>query len=310
MTNEDPYPGAARGKNDMIGAFNLTAISGVRAALDLLDLKPSKALGQNFLIDANILAIILNAAALDPADKVLEIGAGLGVLTEALAKIAGHVAAIEKDRRLCDFLKARFQDFPNVELISGDALKLDLEKFWRSGVNKMAANLPYSVGSVILADIFKGAEKPERIVVTLQNEVACRLVAEPDTSDYGLLSIWRRLDYDGDIRKKISASCFYPNPEVQSAVVCLTRRAGKISPRDRDYFFGLTKYAFSQRRKQLQKILSRAPAEFNCPADILRNLLVEMRLNPCARPEELSLEQWVMLSDRVAERIQRNPSAI
>jgi len=287
---------------DLISTFNLTSISDVRAALNLLDLKPSKALGQNFLIDANILGIILNLADLNSADQVLEIGTGLGVLAEAMAKKVRRLITIEKDSRLTDFLKVRLKIHPNVEFVFEDALKLDLQKFWQSGINKMVANLPYSVGSAILADIFKSKEQPDGIVVTLQTEVARRLVAKPNTSDYSLLSIWCQLSYEGKIEKKISESCFYPNPDVQSAVVRLARRREKAAPIDPNNFFNLTKYAFGQRRKQLQKIISHAPPPLYFPSTELQGLLREMQIDPCARPEELAVEQWVELSDRIKRK--------
>lgn len=275
----------------------------------MLEISPSKSQGQNFLIDSNILGIILKAADLSAGDQVLEIGAGLGSLTEALAKIVHRVVTIEKDSRLSGFLQSRFQPMANIELISADVMRLDLEKFWASGINKLVANLPYSVGSAVLAEIFKSGSQPEIIVVTLQAEVAGRLAAEPDTSDYGLLSLWSRLSYEMEICKIISPNCFFPRPEVQSAVLSMKKlRTSADEPVDRDFFFGLTKYSFGQRRKQMQKILSSAPPQFRRSAQELREIFRELDIDPRIRPGALSVSQWIRLANRLRNDDCRNAS--
>jgi 16S rRNA (adenine1518-N6/adenine1519-N6)-dimethyltransferase len=283
-----------------IRSLNLTSPADIRRALDLLGLKPVKSQGQNFLIDANILGIILKTADLSAGDQVLEIGAGLGVLTEALARTARRVVTIEKDSRFSGFLQSRFQPMPNIELIIADVMRLDLATFWKSGINKLVANLPYSVGSAVLADIFKGDSRPDMIVVTLQAEVADRLAAGTDTADYGLLSIWGGLSYSTEICKVISPNCFLPRPEVQSAILRMKKReALTAEPSDRGFFFGLTKYAFGQRRKQMQKILSSAPPPFSRSAQELQKMFSGMGIDPRARPGELSLERWIQLANRL-----------
>lgn len=283
---------------ELIHSLNLTSIADIRSALDLLKLRPLKSQGQNFLIDANILGIILKTADLSASDQVLEIGAGLGVLTEALAKTARRVVTIEKDFRLVDFLRIRFQPFANIELLSADVMRLNLSEFWSSGINKLVANLPYSVGSAVLVEIFRGNCQPEMIVVTLQTEVAGRLVAKPNTGDYGLLSIWGQLNYESGICKVVSPNCFFPKPEVQSAILCMKKRSQPAAElADRDFFFGLTKYAFSRRRKQLQKILSDAPPQFRRAVPKLQNIFKETGIDPRARPESLGGEQWTRLAN-------------
>lgn len=289
--------------------LNLTSIADVRAILDLLKISPRKSFGQNFLIDANILGIILKTASLSSADAVLEVGAGLGVLTEALAKIARRVVTVEKDFRLVDFLQTRFQPLANIELIAADVMRLNLSQFWSSGINKLVANLPYSVGSAVLVEIFKSDSQPELIVVTLQTEVARRLVAKPNTASYGLLSILGQLHYETEMRKLVSPNCFFPKPEVQSAILCMKKREPSSAElvEDRDFFFGLIKYAFGQRRKQLQKILTNAPARFRRPAPELQNIFREMGIDPRARPESLGGGQWVRLANLLC-REQRDQS--
>ena len=286
--------------DELIRSLKLTSPADVRRALDLLNVRPVKSQGQNFLIDANILGIILKTAELSADDQVLEIGAGLGVLTEALAKIARRVVAVERDLRLGEFLRIRFQPAANIELISTDVMRLDLAKFWSLGMNKLVANLPYSVGSAVLVEIFKSGSQPEMIVVTLQAEVARRLVAESNTGDYGLLSIWSQLSYETEICKVVSPNCFFPKPEVQSAILRMKKRPPLAEePADRGFFFGLTKYAFGRRRKQLQRIMADAPPQFYRPAPELHVIFQELDIDPRIRPEALSVGQWIQLANRL-----------
>jgi len=288
--------------DELLRSLNLTSPADVRRALDLLNVKPLKTQGQNFLIDANILGIILKTADLSANDQVLEIGTGLGVLTEALAKTVRRVVTVEKDSRFACFLQSRFQPAANIELISADVMRLDLAKFWASGINKMVANLPYSVGSAMLAGIFKGHSQPEMIVVTLQAEVARRLAAEANTGDYGLLSIWSRLTYETEICRVVGPNCFFPRPDVQSAILRMKkRRPPAEEPADRGFFFALTKYAFGQRRKQLQKILSNAPPPLHRPGPELRRVLQELDIDQRIRPEALSVGQWIRLANRLQQ---------
>ena len=283
-----------------INSLNLTSPADVCSILEELGVRPLKSLGQNFLIDANILGIILETAEPAPDDCVLEIGAGLGALTEALAARCRKVVAIEKDSRLAAFLKRRFAPRPNIELIAGDALRVDLKGILASGITKIVANLPYSVGSAILVEVFKGGSFPSRIVVTLQAEVGRRLTAEPGGKDYCLLSIWSKLRYEARIKRMISPNCFLPRPLVQSAVVRLDLRGERASaPVDPDFFFGITKYAFGQRRKQLQKIILHAPPQFSLGAAEVREAFSILNLDPRARPEALTLPEWINLANAV-----------
>jgi len=292
-TGHEPPPNIS---DTFIRSLNLTSVADIRSAIDLLKFSPLKSLGQNFLIDANILGIIVKTANLSPADAVLEIGAGLGALTEALAKTAGRVVTIEKDSRLADFLQIRLQPFANIKLISTDVMRLHLREIWSSGINKLVANLPYSVGSAVLAEIFKNDCRPEMIVVTLQTEVARRLAAKPNTDDYGLLSIWAQLNYEAEIRKLVSPNCFFPKPEIQSAIIRLKKHERPtMEPAGRDFFFSLTKYAFGQRRKQLQKILGNAPPQFRRAVPELQNIFRETGIDPRARPESLGIPEWIKL---------------
>jgi 16S rRNA (adenine1518-N6/adenine1519-N6)-dimethyltransferase len=263
--------------------------SSVRALLTQLNFQPSRVLGQNFLIDGNILRILVDAADPTPAETVLEIGPGLGVLTEALLARAGRVIAIEKDARLHAWLTQRFAAEPRLDLRLGDALRADLPALFAGGVNKLAANLPYSVGSRILMDCFMAARGPSRIVVTVQKEVADRLAAAPGGSDYGLLSVWAQVRYHVRLHKVIPRTCFLPAPEVTSAIVTLDRKAEDPLPAELARGFAdLVKRAFSQRRKQLGGLLKNPDA------------CVAAGIAPSARPEELAVADWIRLAAALA----------
>jgi 16S rRNA (adenine1518-N6/adenine1519-N6)-dimethyltransferase len=279
-----------------------TRPSEVRALLAELDFRPRKALGQNFLVDANILAILLEAAAIAPDDEVLEVGAGLGVLTEPLAEKARRVVAVEKDRRLCEFLRPRLARSANVELICADMLKLDHEALLAAGITKVVANLPYSVGSAILVNLLQAARPPQLMILTLQLEVARRLTARPGQDDFGLLSLWSQLLYDVAIRKIISPTCFYPAPQVQSAIIRLARRAAPApDPAERRFFQALTKFAFSRRRKQLGTVLRAAPAQWNLTPERIQAACRKLGIEPQTRPEELAAAQWLALARILGE---------
>jgi 16S rRNA (adenine1518-N6/adenine1519-N6)-dimethyltransferase len=270
--------------------MNLTAPSEVKALLTQLDFRPSQVLGQNFLIDANILKILLTAADLHPDDAVMEIGPGLGVLTEWLARRCCKVIAIEKDKKLAAYLKKYFQKTPNLKLIEADALDVDLDTHLAAGFNKVVANLPYSVASRLLVGLAEAVHRPKQMAVTVQDEVADRIIAKPGTKDYGLLSVLLQLRYEIHVRKKISSSCFFPPPEVKSAIVSMILRERAQNPRDYEHLKGLLKRCFSQRRKQLGGILRQDFAQIDV-------LLSQMKFDPQSRAERLSPEQWIRLSN-------------
>jgi 16S rRNA (adenine1518-N6/adenine1519-N6)-dimethyltransferase len=273
--------------------MNLTSLSQVRARLAQLDVHPSKVLGQNFLIDANVLRLLLDQAALAAADQVLEIGPGLGVITEQLLARVRRVVAVEKDRRLHAALAERFRDEPRLELIAADALDLDLDALLGTGVNKVLATLPYAVASRILVELVRAEDPPRVIVVAVQHEVALRLAAEPGTAAYGLLSLWMQLFYRAEVVRKISPTCFWPRPGVPSAIVRLTRRGLERLPREqRDFFDSLTRRAFEHRRKQLVASLAGGGSASGPLRAQLTQALIQRGIDPHARPENLGAEAW------------------
>lgn len=270
-------------------------LSEMKQALSSGRIQLTKSLGQNFLHDQNQLRKIADAAELTVADNVLEIGPGLGPLTELLVARAGKVLAIEKDARLVEFLRERFANEQKLTLLHADALDhVKRERNW--GDWKLVANLPYSVASPILVELAQAASSPRRMVVTLQLEVAHRLVAEPGEADYGVLSLLMQLRYEPRGRFRISADCFFPPPEVDSACVILERRAEPLLPAELEPKFArVVKLSLSQRRKMMLKLLKQ-----NWPAEQLAAVFEKNGLSPQIRAEKVTLEQFVSLTRDLA----------
>jgi 16S rRNA (adenine1518-N6/adenine1519-N6)-dimethyltransferase len=276
----------------------LTSPSQVHALLRARNIQPHSALGQNFLIDANIRDIIVAAADPGPGDVVLEVGPGLGVLTEVLAARAGRLVAVEKDRNLHAYLAEEFANHPSVKLIHADALALDAGFLAGAGVTKVVSNLPYSVGSRILMNLFALPVPPARITITVQWEVGERLAAAPGTPARGLLGVWAQRSYAVELRKVVSPTCFCPPPKVKSVVVQLERLPGAGNGRDRYRFFRrLTKEAFGFRRKQMGTILARIAGRLGAPEDGAVAALKTVGLDARIRPEMLSVDDWQSLAD-------------
>jgi len=275
-------------------------LSDMRELLAREDIQLTKSLGQNFLHDGNQLRRIISAAELTKEDKVLEIGPGLGPLTELLMKNAGEVLAIEKDGRLFPVLEKRFATWNKLEtggtsvlrLLHDDALEfLKCERRdWREW--KLVANLPYSVASPILVELAQGERSPQRIVATLQLEVARRLMAQAGDDDYGLLTLLVQLDFAPRDWFKIPAGCFFPQPEVDSACVVLERRHQPFLPEElRGNFHAIVKRAFSQRRKMMLKLL-----KTDWPEVALVRAFEEAGLSPQIRAETVSVKQFAALT--------------
>jgi 16S rRNA (adenine1518-N6/adenine1519-N6)-dimethyltransferase len=267
-------------------------LSDMKQILESGRIQLTKSLGQNFLHDGNQLRRIVQSADLKKTDRVLEVGPGLGPLTELLLENAGEVLAIEKDRRLFDFLRQRFASAKNLTLLHDDALDvLRREQRDWSGW-KLVANLPYSVASPIIVELAQARGCPERIVATLQLEVARRLVARMSDEDYGVLSLLMQLRYEPHGNFKIPADCFFPAPEVDSACVTLVQREHPLLPFEQHAKFErLVKLGFSQRRKMMLKLLKQ-----DWPAEKLESAFKQLDLSPQIRAEKVSLEQFVELA--------------
>jgi 16S rRNA (adenine1518-N6/adenine1519-N6)-dimethyltransferase len=270
-------------------------LSEMREVLTRRDIQLTKSLGQNFLHDANQLQKIVEAAELSKADKVLEIGPGLGPLTELLLEKANEVLAIEMDRRLIEVLREQFASTKNLNLLHDDALEF-LRREPRDWSDwKLVANLPYSVASPILVELACGARAPKKIVVTLQLEVARRLMGQADDDDYGILTLLVQLDFVPQSFFKIPPECFFPSPDVDSMCVVLQRRARPLlADGQRAAFLKIVKRAFSQRRKMMLKLLKQDWA-----VDKLTAAFAELKISTQERAEKLSLEQFVALTQKL-----------
>jgi 16S rRNA (adenine1518-N6/adenine1519-N6)-dimethyltransferase len=266
----------------------LTSPKEVRELLAQLGHRPNKGLGQNFLIDANILDIIAGTAEIQPGESVLEIGPGLGALTERILPKARHVTCIEKDPVMVGYLKSRFSNFT---LIESDALDVDLDALFVGGITKVAANLPYSVASRLMVEISECEHRPARMSLTIQKEVADRLVSPPGGKHYGVLGILTGVFYKNTLVKKISPTCFLPPPKVWSAVVKMERRKVPIvGSAEYPAFKKLVKHCFSQRRKQIGTILKKMGIE---PVDAL---LADAGIGHPERPERIEIARWAELA--------------
>jgi 16S rRNA (adenine1518-N6/adenine1519-N6)-dimethyltransferase len=268
-------------------------LSEMREILKHRDIQLTKALGQNFLHDANQLERIVNTGEVTETDKILEIGPGLGPLTGHLLKKAGHVLAIEKDVRLVEVLRERFADEPKLELLHEDAVEFlkNEARDWRDW--KLVANLPYSVASPILVELACGERAPKRIVSTLQLEVARRLMAATDDDDYGILTLLIQLDFIPRDWFKIPPTCFFPSPDVDSACIHLERRPQPLLPENlRQLFYRIVKLAFSQRRKMMMKLLKQ-----EWPKEQVEAAFARLGISLQERAEKVSLLQFVALTE-------------
>ncbi len=276
-------------------------LSEMKQVLAAGDLRLTKSLGQNFLHDGNQLRRIVEAGGLTAADRVLEIGPGLGPLTELLLEQAVEVLAIETDRRLVEVLRTRFAVTPKLTLLHDDALDyLRREARDWSGW-KLVANLPYSIASPLIVELAQARGGPERLVVTLQLEVARRLMAAPGGGDYGVLTLLVQMSYEPVEWFKIPAGCFFPEPEVDSACVVLQRRATALLPEaERGRFIKIVKRGFSQRRKMMLKLLKQ-----DWSAELLAEAFEQVGLSAQIRAEAVSLEQFARLTEILSASARR-----
>jgi 16S rRNA (adenine1518-N6/adenine1519-N6)-dimethyltransferase len=284
-------------------------VSRTRELLADHNLSLKKSLGQHFLVDERVLDRIIDAAELDGSTGVLEIGPGMGALTERLADRAGWVLAVEIDGRLIPILRELFVDRPRVTVVHGDALQVDLKALMDRHLGSaerfsVVANLPYYATSPILMRLLEERLPLDRIVVMIQKEVAERIMAEPGTKEYGSLSVAVR--YFAEVFRVcgVPRNCFVPRPQVDSAVIGLRiRREPLVSVRNEPLFFRMVRAAFSQRRKTLANALSSSLFGGKRKAE-LENLLKEIGIDPNRRGETLTLEEFAQVSDILDQKLE------
>jgi 16S rRNA (adenine1518-N6/adenine1519-N6)-dimethyltransferase len=269
-----------------------------RQRLEQHGITPKKSLGQNFLHDPNALEKIVEIADIMPKATVLEIGPGTGRLTHILAREAARVIAVEIDDRLIPLLQSEFAALPHVEVIHGDILDLDLTGRLAGEPYVVVANLPYYITSAILRHLFeKMSPRPQRIVVTVQREVAERLVAAP--GDMSLLAVSVQFYGKPQIAMHLKPAAFWPRPDVESAVVRIDVYATPpVDVPGEQAFFRVVRAGFGQKRKQLRNALSAGLRLDKTQAD---HLLIQSGIDPQRRAETLSLEEWAALTRAAAE---------
>jgi 16S rRNA (adenine1518-N6/adenine1519-N6)-dimethyltransferase len=277
---------------------NLTAPSEVRALLARHGLHPKKRLGQHFLIDGNLRDRIVQAAGVHADESVLEIGPGLGTLTQALASTAKHVVAVEVDPAMVAVLGETVAHLPNVAIVAGDFLKLPWLEWARetfgAGPVAVVANVPYYITTPILTTILEAPGPVVRLVVMVQREVADRLMAAPGSDAYGSLSVLARLRAEVTMPLKVSRHVFLPPPEVDSAVVRLDLRPHpEVRAEEEPAFFRVSRAAFEQRRKTLLNALTGAGG---FPREEAHAALEATGLSPTLRGETLDVPDFARLA--------------
>lgn len=270
----------------------------VREILDKYGFKFSKSLGQNFLIDGNILRKISQGAGITKEDYVLEIGPGIGTLTEELALSAKKVVAVELDDTLLPILDETLKDYPNVEIVHGDILKVDIKKLiderLGGGPIKVVANLPYYVTTPIIARLIEEEYNIESITVMVQKEVAQRMVAPPGNKQYGSITVFVNFYTNPEILMTVPKTVFMPRPKIDSAVIRL--KIKKDLPLiDRKAFFQVVKLAFNQRRKTILNSLSNNP--WGLDKEEIKSLLKRAQIPLDKRAEDLKIEDFIQISE-------------
>ena len=276
-----------------------------RELLEEFGLATKHRLGQNFLIDTHVLEKIISAAGITKNDCVLEIGPGIGTMTQYLAENAGHVVAVEIDRNLIPILKETLADYDNVTVINEDILRVDIkalaEEYNGGKPIKVVANLPYYITTPIIMGLFESGVPIDNITVMVQKEVADRMKEGPGSKDYGALSLAVQYYAEPEIVANVPPNCFIPRPNVGSAVIRLTRhKEMPVEVKDPALMFKIIRASFNQRRKTLQNGLGNAP-ELPYTKEQIAAAIAEMGLTPTIRGEALSLAQFAQLSDILGE---------
>lgn len=264
------------------------------------DIKMSKKLGQNFLIKRGIVDEIVHAAELTPGEPVLEVGPGIGTLTQGLAQSGADVTAIELDRRLLEVLDTTLASYDNVRIIHGDVLKLDVPSIMNHKPFKVVANLPYYITTPIIMSLLESKLPIERLVVMVQKEVALRMVAKPGTKDYGALSVAVQYYTEPDIVLDVPPKSFLPAPAVTSSVIrCVLRDKPPVDVIDEKLFFRVVKAGFAQRRKTFANTMKTT----RLSKDRIEELLAKANIDGQRRGETFTLQEFADVANAWASLI-------
>ena len=266
-----------------------------------------KRFGQNFLIDEHVLEKIIDSSGITKDDFILEIGPGIGTMTQYLAEAAREVAAVEIDSSLIPILKDTLKEWDNVTVINNDILKTDIKKIAneKNGGKpvKVVANLPYYITTPIIMGLFESHVPIESITVMVQKEVADRMQVGPGTKDYGALSLAVQYYAEPYIVANVPPNCFMPRPKVGSAVIRLTRhKEPPVQVENEKLMFQIIRASFNQRRKTLANGLNNSP-EIHLPKEVITTAIESLGKGPSVRGEALTLQEFAMLSDRINQNL-------
>lgn len=266
------------------------------AELAKLDMRPGRGLGQNFLLDNNLLDFIVRTADVKEGENILEVGPGFGALTAKLLDTGAKVTAIEFDRRLAEYLRNKFQNH-TLRIVEKDACKVDYDSLFPDGTPfRSVANLPYAVSSVFIAKLLGGVNRPQEMFFMLQKEMGERLAAKPGCKAYGALSVQCQLFYDVEIVRIVPPEVFFPAPEVDSAIVAFKRHDKfDIAPGFWRTLSGIVKLSFSQRRKQMGKVLSRGGYD----PERVKNAFDQCALDMEIRPDRVDAATFYKLANLI-----------
>ena len=269
----------------------------IKKELAEYDLIPRKRWSQHFLVDRNILNKVIRTAQVEKEDVVLEVGPGLGEMTLALARQVKRVIAIEIDPKLVAILNKKMKDYPNVEVVKGDILKVDFRQFLKREGHpiKVVANLPYQISTPLLFRFIESKEAFSTFTLMLQKEVAERMVAPPGRKEYGPLSIFIQMFSDVSIRFFIKPSAFFPPPKVESAVVHMVwKEKPMIETNDEEWFKRVVRACFGYRRKTLVNALKHSELFLPEPVELKMEAI---GIDPRRRPETLTIQEFVSLAE-------------
>lgn len=262
-----------------------------RSLIREFDLHPKKSLGQNFLIDKHALTKVIDAAQITSKDYVLEVGAGLGSLTYLLAQKAAYVSAVELDESLIPILQSELSEFANASIIQGDMLELSPDKLISVSEYVVVANIPYYITSALIRHLLEAKQKPLRLVLTMQTEVAERICASD--GKMSLLALSVQIFGKPEITGRISADCFFPKPTVTSAILRITLHSKpKIPPNDLDLLFQIAHAGFSQKRKTIRNSFS---AGLGLNPIVVEQFLMGAQIDPRRRVETITVHEWQQL---------------
>ena len=267
------------------------------AELEALGMRPGRGLGQNFLLDSNLLEWIVRNCGAAAGEKVLEVGPGFGALTEKLVAAQFEVTAIEFDHRLADYQRKKFSNAENFHLIEADACKVNYDELFPDGAAyRSVANLPYAISSVFIAKLLECKNPPQSMFFMLQKEMGERLAAPVGTKAYGALSVRTQLRYEVTVEKIVPPQVFCPPPEVDSALVSFKLRPERVLSSDQEKVFTtVVRELFNQRRKQIGKLLGQMTGSKETAAKILD----ECGFAPDLRPDKLSVADFVKLTEKL-----------